>query len=162
MSSTLSIKDVAEALRDQLLNYAGLDYASDSGYSGTDPSALVGLGKFPFFNIAPENQLITKVPNMSFSELRRNTIQLTVQFATFGLVADDAINGVGADKGIMDFATDLLNGIFSDDTLGGIVAGFPEEDEEVNVDFLTIEDPENQRYIAGGEMSIKFYKDLEV
>ena len=101
MSSTLSIKDVAEALRDQLINYAGLDYASDSGYAGRDPSELVSLNKFPFFNIAPENQSITKVPNMSFSELRRNTIQLKVQFATFGLVADDAITGVDSDKGIM-------------------------------------------------------------
>jgi len=160
--STLSIKDVTEALRDQLKAYSGLVYAKDSGYAGNDATVLVQLNKFPFFNIVPINQLISKVPNMSFSELRRNTFEVQIQFATFGVKADTAITGTAAKKGIMDFSKDLLDGIFSDETLGSVVAGFTEEDQEINIDFLTIDDAEGERYIAGGEMTVKFYKDIEV
>lgn len=162
MSATLSIKDVTEALRDQLVAYSGLVYAKDSGYAGNDATVLVQLNKFPFFNIVPVNQLITRMPNMSFDELRRNTFEVQIQFAVFAIKADDAITGTASNKGIMDFSKDLLDGIFSDETLGNIVTGFPEEDQEINIDFLTIDDPEGQRYIAGGEMNVKFYKDIAV
>lgn len=162
MAATLSIKDITEALRDQLIAYEDLSYAKDSGYAGNDASALVQLNKFPFFNIIPINYLVTRVPNMSFDELRRNTYEVQIQFATFGIKADEAITGTDFKTGIMDFSKDLLDGIFDDETLDGLVAGFPEEDQEINIDFLTIDDSEGQRYIAGGEMNVKFYKDIAV
>ena len=162
MSAIKSQKDVANALRSQLVAYADLSYASDSGYVGEDVQSLVQYDKFPFFNIDPIGLVIEKVPNMDFDDLRRNVFEFSIIFAQMSVKKNIAINGDGTKVGIMDFAQDLINGVLSDPELGKVVYGIPEDDKEIAVEFFLGENDNGDRFEAGGEFKIKFYIDLPV
>jgi hypothetical protein len=157
------MKDVLEALANQLKNYDTLYYASNSGYIANDPYTLVKIDNFPFYNLAPTSIRIEQVDNIPFKQMERRIYAISIQFATKAIEQNIAVMGNEDHKGIMEFQKDLWTGIISDRTLGDVVNGIiPGYD--ILIDVLELEDEAHRSigFVAGAEMSIEFYKDVEV
>lgn len=152
------IKDTISALRTQLQDYAGLSYASDSGYEDADVEQLVVSNKFPFFNITCEGMETGPTDNMRLSHFERNTVSLLIQFATRSAKKVIAKQGDSGHVGIYDFAEDIWDAIRSDTTLGAVVNGYL-PGSSVAIEVVEVEGPDNKFFLGAAEMRIKFYKD---
>jgi hypothetical protein len=161
------MKNVIIALWNQFKAAPVLAYANDSGYHSRDVEKLVQLNKFPFYNIIPfpgsDSKRIEEVPGinskMSFKDVERHICTISIQYAVRAMEPNVAIMGddLKAIVGILDFQDDMWDVIKSDPTLGGAVRGFL---PGTSIGFDMIQDTEDRIFIAGGEMTIQFYKDV--
>jgi hypothetical protein len=151
-----TIKIVTGALRTQLINYADLSYAKDSGYEDEDVEDLIQKNRFPFFNIYAEGEEITKVENVGFENMERHIINMVIQFASKSMKLKEAKTGT---HGLYNFKNDIWKAIRSDKTLGGNVLGFL---PPANIIIDIMQTGEEKFFIAGAEMRIKFVKDLAI
>ena len=154
------MKNLINALKDQLTGYAGLNYASESGYVASDVTHLVELNRFPFFNLVPGNKRIEKTDNLSFKEMERHIYPVIIEFGTRSMDMDIAIIGDDTRKGILDFWDDIWAGIKSDRSVGdevkGILPGI-----EITVNILKMEG-DDSHFIAGAETTVEFYDDIPI
>jgi hypothetical protein len=153
------IKNTISAFRTQLVNYATLSYASDSGYEDADVEALVVSNKFPFFNITCDGVEIGQTDKMQLKEFERNTVSLVIQFATRAMKKTIAKQGDSGHTGIYEFAEDIWAAIRSDRTLGSAVNGYL-PGSSVIIDVVEVGGEDEKFFIGAAEMRIKFYKDV--
>jgi hypothetical protein len=157
------MKTVILALYNQLQVSPDLTYANPSGYHSESVLRLIQLNKFPFYNVIPfpgsDSYRIETVPNMSFKDIERHIYRIQIQYAVRAMAVNEAIMGdiTKGVTGVLDFQKDMWDVITADITLGGtvrdILPGY-------STGFDMVQDEEDKLFIAGGEMTIEFYKDV--
>jgi len=145
-------------LNDQFQNYPDLYYTHRSGYVADDPFRLIQLDRFPFYNIMPDREGIEKVDGVSFKEMERHVYVLEIQFAVRSMKKNNAIMGDPEENliGILGMKNDLWSCLISDRTVNKSVNGLlPGND--IDIDVFQIDD---DIFIAGGTMSVSYYRDI--
>jgi len=157
------MKNTIIALWNQFKAAPSLDYANDSGFHSRDVLKLIQLNKFPFYNILPfpgsDSKKIEEIDGLSFQNSERHICSIQIQYAVRAMFPKVAIMGdeLKAVIGILDFQDDLWDVINSDKTLGGVVNGIL---PGTAIGFDMIQDTDDKIFIAGGEITIQFYKDV--
>jgi len=139
-----------------------VDYLNDSGYYCRDTFELVQLNRYPFFNVipTPTNTIEVSSPTgISNKDIERHIYNVTIQFATRSLVINTALmgNDVKKIKGLFDVWADIWKAIKIDRTVSGTVSGLLPAS---TINFDVAQDVNDKYYIAVGEITLKFYKDV--
>lgn len=147
-------------LTEQIKN--NVAYLNESGYYCRDTFELVQLNKYPFFNVipTPTNTIeVSSTAGISNKDMERHIYNVTIQFATRSLVINTALMGddVKNIKGLFDVYEDIMASIRIDETIGKTVDGLL---PGTSINFDVAQDVEDKYFIAVGEISIKFYKDV--
>lgn len=154
------MKALLGKLTEQIKN--NVAYLNESGYYCRDTFELVQLNRYPFFNVIPTPTMTietTTPENISSKDIRRIIYSVIIQFATRSLVISTALMGdnVKNIKGLFDVYEDIMASIRIDETIGKTVDGLL---PGTSINFDVAQDVEDKYFIAVGEISIKFYKDV--
>mgnify|MGYP000875856337 CR=1 FL=1 len=147
-------------LTEQIKN--NVAYLNESGYYCRDTFELVQLNKYPFFNIVPSPTMTietTSPADMSITDIERIVYTVIIQFAARSIVIGTALIGddIKKVKGLLDVYEDIMQAIKVDKTISNTVSGLLPGS---SINFDVAQDVNDKYYIAVGEITLKFYKDV--
>ena len=97
---------------------------------------------------------------MNFDDYERRIYKVEIQFATSALDELTAITGDATNKGIEEFAEDLITALKTDFTVNGVVNGLNLDNETIKWEYS----PEviflKNSYVARATMTIEYYNDV--
>lgn len=153
------MESVLEALKNQIVT--NVTYLTDSGYIARDPYKLVLADQYPFFNLTPENIEYQEIEDMPVYSMERRIYTINIQFAQRHLEREVATMGDTNTTGLFQIQDDIIAAIHTDRTLGNVVTG-----KDINSAFISdiVELPDEQGrsigFVAGGELFVRFFKDV--
>lgn len=150
------MESVLAALRNQLTT--AISYCKDSGYIARDPYKLMQMDKYPWFNLTPEGILFEEIEDMPREYAERRIYIINVQFAERSMNRSVATLGDTNIIGLFPFLDDIMDAIRADLTLNSTVDGKEIASSFVS-DIVELQDERNI-FIAGGELIVRFYKDV--
>lgn len=153
------MKQLLGKLTDQIKN--NVSYLQE-GYYCKDTFELIQLNKYPFCNIVPSPTMTietTSPTGMAIVDIERIVYTVIIQFATRSIVIGTALIGddVKKVKGLLDVYEDIMQAIKVDKTVGNTVSGLLPGS---SINFDVAQDVNDKYYIAVGEITLKFYKDV--
>ena len=153
------MKQLLGKLTEQIKN--NVSYLQE-GYYCKDTFELIQLNKYPFLNIVPSPTMTietTSPTGMAIVDIERIVYTVIIQFATRSIVIGTALIGddVKKVKGLLDVYEDIMQAIKIDKTIGNTVSGLLPGS---SINFDVAQDVNDKYYIAVGEITLKFYKDV--
>jgi len=153
------VKQLLGKLTEQIKN--NVSYLQE-GYYCKDTFELIQLNKYPFLNIVPSPTMTietTSPTGMAIVDIERIVYTVIIQFATRSIVIGTALIGddVKKVKGLLDVYEDIMQAIKIDKTIGNTVSGLLPGS---SINFDVAQDVNDKYYIAVGEITLKFYKDV--
>jgi len=153
------VKQLLGKLTEQIKN--NVSYLQE-GYYCKDTFELIQLNKYPFFNVVPSPTMTietTSPTGMAIVDIERIVYTVIIQFATRSIVIGTALIGddVKKVKGLLDVYEDIMQAIKIDKTIGNTVSGLLPGS---SINFDVAQDVNDKYYIAVGEITLKFYKDV--
>ena len=153
------MKQLLGKLTEQIKN--NVSYLQE-GYYCKDTFELIQLNKYPFFNVVPSPTMTietTSPTGMAIVDIERIVYTVIIQFATRSIVIGTALIGddVKKVKGLLDVYEDIMQAIKIDKTIGNTVSGLLPGS---SINFDVAQDVNDKYYIAVGEITLKFYKDV--
>jgi len=154
----MNIKQVISNLKSQLLtNTNVIRLVKDKVFISGDIIKQIETLKIPFINIEFDTLGVNEADNQNLYNYERHTYNINIQFAVSD--KDREVVLTGTDK-LLDMYEIIYNAIKDDPTLNGVVDSFIKTPSLVTDIFPPSR--ENLLFIAGGEMSISFNKDIYV
>jgi len=153
------VKQLLGKLTEQIKN--NVSYLQE-GYYCKDTFELIQLNKYPFFNVVPSPTMTietTSPTGMAIVDIERIVYTVIIQFAARSIVIGTALIGddIKKVKGLLDVYEDIMQAIKIDKTIGNTVSGLLPGS---SINFDVAQDVNDKYYIAVGEITLKFYKDV--
>ena len=153
------MKQLLGKLTEQIKN--NVSYLQE-GYYCKDTFELIQLNKYPFFNVVPSPTMTietTSPTGMAIVDIERIVYTVIIQFAARSIVIGTALIGddIKKVKGLLDVYEDIMQAIKIDKTIGNTVSGLLPGS---SINFDVAQDVNDKYYIAVGEITLKFYKDV--
>jgi len=152
----MNIKNVMINLKNQLLNDTDIQaLVGDKVYISRNIIDDIQAHNVPIINIEFDSLDITSADNQNLSDFERHSYDINIQFAISNKDREEVIVG---DNMLLDFYESIYRAIKADPTLDGTVDKFIKTPSLATDIFAPTQ--ENIMFIAGGEMSLTFNKDV--
>jgi hypothetical protein len=150
------VTDIVQAISAQLKKVPSLKYVRRFE-TFEDEHKLVVDGKFPWMNVSMYTGRITDAGNLRRYDAERHEYTLIITFSIRDVLKKTVLEGTASLRGLWDFCEDIIAGLNTDRTFGGVIDDAPLR-ADVAVDAVNYES--GKFWIGRGAIQCAVYRDV--